>query len=80
MNPLIETITSSEPRLRDRSIQDLLAGLSTPEVLRTLLDELSETFRQDSRNLYERVRASIFPSLDLTATGSRTRPTSPPAG
>ena len=34
MNPLIETITSPEPADRDRSIQDLLAGLSTAEVLR----------------------------------------------
>src|SRR5579862_1174377 len=58
MNPLIETITSPEPLVRDRSIQDLLVGLSTAEVLRTC-DEL-ETFRQDSRNLYERVRASMF--------------------
>jgi hypothetical protein len=58
MNPLIETITSPDSRLRDRSIQDLLAGLSTSEVLGAS-DEL-ETFRQDSRNLYERVRASIF--------------------
>jgi UTP--glucose-1-phosphate uridylyltransferase len=58
MNPLIETITSPEPSLRDRSIQDLLTGLTTVDVLRTC-DEL-ETFRRDSRNLYERVRASIF--------------------
>jgi UTP--glucose-1-phosphate uridylyltransferase len=58
MNRLIETITSPEPGVRDRSIQDLLAGLSTSEVLRGC-DEL-ETFRRDSRNLYERVRASIF--------------------
>jgi galactokinase/mevalonate kinase-like predicted kinase len=58
MNPLIETITSPEPSVRDRSIQDLLAGLSTADLLRTC-DEL-ETFRRDSPNLYERVRASIF--------------------
>jgi galactokinase/mevalonate kinase-like predicted kinase len=58
MNPLIETITSPEPSARDRSIQDLLAGLSTADVLRTC-DQL-ETFRRDSPNLYERVRASIF--------------------
>jgi galactokinase/mevalonate kinase-like predicted kinase len=58
MNPFIDTITSLEPVVRDRSIQDLLAGLSTVDVLKTC-DEL-ETFRQDSRNLYERVRASMF--------------------
>ena len=58
MNPLIETITSPDPLARDRSIQDLLASLSVTEVLRAT-EEL-ETFRQDSRNLYERVRASMF--------------------
>jgi hypothetical protein len=58
MNPFIETITSPDPLVRDRSIQDLLRGLSTAEVLRTC--DILETFRQDSRNLYERVRASIF--------------------
>ena len=58
MNPLIQTITGAEPLVRDRSIQDLLAGLSTVDVLRAC-DEL-EVFRQDSRNLYERVRTSIF--------------------
>ena len=58
MNPLIETITSAEPGIRDRPIQDLLAGLSTGEALR-VCDEL-EDFRRDSPNLYERVRASIF--------------------
>ncbi len=63
MNPLIQTITGSEPLVRDRSIQELLAGLSTDEVLRDC-DEL-ETFRQDSRNLYERVRASMFLHCDL---------------
>src|SRR4051812_19893511 len=57
-NPLIRTITSSEPAERDRAIQDLLEGLSTAEVLRTA-DEL-EGFRQEARNLYERVRASMF--------------------
>jgi len=57
-NPLIETITSPDPAARDRSIQDLLAGLSTADVIR-LSDEL-DGFRLDSRNLYERVRASIF--------------------
>ena len=57
-NPLIRTIISSEPGERDRAIQDLLDGLSTAEVVRTA-DEL-ESFRQDARNLYERVRASMF--------------------
>ena len=58
MNRLIETITRPEPHLRDRSLHELLEGLPTAEIL-GLADEL-EVFRQDSRNLYERVRASIF--------------------
>ncbi len=57
-NPLIRTITAADPAERDRSIDDLLAGRSTAEVLR-ISDEL-EGFRQEARNLYERVRASIF--------------------
>ncbi len=57
-NPLIDTITSSEPALRDRSVWDLTAGLSTGQLL-TACDEL-EAFRRDSKSLYERVRASMF--------------------
>ncbi len=55
---LIATITSSEPATRDRSLGELIAGLSTSEVLKAC-DEL-EQFRQSSRNLYERVRATMF--------------------
>ncbi len=58
MNPFIETITSIDPAVRDRSIEDLTAGRSTADVL-GLCDEL-ERFRRDSKNLYERVRASMF--------------------
>jgi len=58
MNPLIATITSAEPAIRDRSIWDLTTGYSTAELL-VLCDEL-ESFRRDSKNLYERVRASMF--------------------
>ncbi|MSR59422.1 MAG: UTP--glucose-1-phosphate uridylyltransferase [Planctomycetaceae bacterium] len=57
-NPLIATITSSEPAVRDRALADLIVGLSTPQVLLTC-DEL-EAFRRSSENLYERVRASMF--------------------
>jgi hypothetical protein len=57
-NPFIQTITSSEPAERDRPIQDLFEGLSTDDVYRSA-NEL-EIFRQDARNLYERVRASMF--------------------
>ncbi|WP_435010224.1 UTP--glucose-1-phosphate uridylyltransferase [Tundrisphaera lichenicola] len=57
-SPLIQTITSLDPTIRDRPIQELLAGLSTEEVLGAAED--LEKFRQDARNLYERVRASMF--------------------
>jgi len=57
-NPLIETITGSDPTARDRSIGDLLAGRSTAEVLG--MAEGLEAFRVGSRNLYEQVRASMF--------------------
>jgi len=58
INPLIETITSTDPAARDRPIRDLLAGLSTGEVLRAA-EEL-DGFRLRSPSLYERVRASMF--------------------
>jgi galactokinase/mevalonate kinase-like predicted kinase len=55
---LIETITSSDPEVRNRPIGELVAGCVTGEVLRAC-DDL-ERFRQGSANLYERVRASMF--------------------
>ncbi|HEU5117182.1 MAG TPA: hypothetical protein VFT74_10995, partial [Isosphaeraceae bacterium] len=55
---LIETITSSDLALRDRSIDDLLNGLSASEILRAC-EEL-ERFRKSASNLYDRVRASMF--------------------
>lgn len=58
VNPFIETITSAEPAVRDRAIGALARGLTTAEVLRAA--EGLEAFRAGSRNLYERVRASIF--------------------
>src|SRR6478735_1292452 len=58
MHPLITTITSSDPAVRDRSLAELIAGLATAEVL-AACSEL-ERFRRVSENLYERVRASIF--------------------
>lgn len=57
-NPLIATITSADPAVRDRSLAELIAGHSTVDVL-AACSEL-ETFRRASDNLYERVRASIF--------------------
>ena len=55
---LIETITSSDPALRDRSIDELIAGASTAQTLEACA--ALEAFRQRAENLYERVRASMF--------------------
>ena len=55
---LIDTITSPDPRLRDRSVHELTRGASTAEVLEACND--LEAFRHSCENLYERVRASMF--------------------
>ncbi|MBI5093237.1 MAG: UTP--glucose-1-phosphate uridylyltransferase [Candidatus Hydrogenedentes bacterium] len=58
MNAFIETITSSDPALRNRSFQSVCAGLSPQELL-AACEEL-DAFRRKSTNLYERVRATLF--------------------
>ncbi|MBX7256202.1 MAG: UTP--glucose-1-phosphate uridylyltransferase [Candidatus Hydrogenedentes bacterium] len=58
MNPLIDTITSTEAAIRDRSFVSLCKGLTTSQLLE-LLGEL-EHFRGNAKNLYERVRATLF--------------------
>ncbi len=55
---LIETITSHDPTIRDRSVRDLMAGAPAADVLGACED--LERFRQRAENLYERVRASMF--------------------
>jgi galactokinase/mevalonate kinase-like predicted kinase len=55
---LIETITSSAPEIRDRSVRGLVAGASLSGKLRAC--EALERFRRESENLYQRVRASLF--------------------
>ncbi|HEX8200343.1 MAG TPA: UTP--glucose-1-phosphate uridylyltransferase, partial [Isosphaeraceae bacterium] len=55
---LIATITSADPAVRDRAVRDLIAGMSTVEILRTC-EEL-EAFRRGAENLYQRVRAAMF--------------------
>jgi len=55
---LIETITHSDPAIRNRSIGELVAHTSFAEKLQAC-EEL-ELFRQASQNLYERVRAALF--------------------
>jgi galactokinase/mevalonate kinase-like predicted kinase len=77
VHPVIETITSTDPLVRDRSLRELVANATTHEIL-TLCDEL-ETLRRRTENLYERVRAAMFlhaiyryrlqESADLPVTG-----------
>jgi hypothetical protein len=55
---LIQTITSPEPRIRDQSLRSLTSRASLSEKLQAC-EEL-ESFRRQSENLYERVRASLF--------------------
>ncbi|WP_422925615.1 UTP--glucose-1-phosphate uridylyltransferase [Singulisphaera sp. PoT] len=55
---LIDTITSPDPAVRNRSVHELVDGAPTAEILQAC-DDL-EAFRQGAENLYERVRASMF--------------------
>ena len=55
---LIETIQSSEPAIRDRSLRSLVGESSLADRL-AACEEL-EQFRRRASNLYERVRASLF--------------------
>ncbi|RUL89384.1 UTP--glucose-1-phosphate uridylyltransferase [Tautonia sociabilis] len=76
-NPLIETITSADPDVRDRPLRSLVEGLPTAAILDHC--EALEAFRRRASNLYERVRASLFlhalyryavqDAPDLPATG-----------
>src|SRR6516164_5963824 len=54
---LIETITHSDPTIRNRSVRDLAARVEVAEKLEAC-EEL-ERFRAKQQNLYERVRASL---------------------
>lgn len=56
--PILDTIRSLDPSVRDRSLRDMVGPLSTTELL-VACEEL-EAFRQRAENLYERVRASMF--------------------
>ncbi len=58
MQQLISLITSSDPAIRDQSLDAICAGLSVDELLAgcAALDD----FRRSSKNLYERVRALFF--------------------
>lgn len=58
MNKFIDTITSSDPAIRNKSFKDLCGNISTGGLLKAF-DEL-DSFRQTTQNLYEKVRANIF--------------------
>jgi len=55
---LIETITSSDADIRNRSLKALLAPMPVEQILAEC--EALESFRRSSDNLYERVRACLF--------------------
>jgi hypothetical protein len=57
-NLLIETITDTNPTVRNRSLSELVEGVGYKDLL-TACAEL-ETFRRTSGNLYDRVRACMF--------------------
>jgi UTP--glucose-1-phosphate uridylyltransferase len=57
-SPLLEIITSADPKVRNRSLEDYCAGASVPDLLGTCAQ--LEDFRRASNNLYERVRALFF--------------------
>ncbi len=57
-SPFVETILSSDPAIRSRSIDQLCAGRSAAQLIQDA-EEL-EAFRHASGNLYDRVRACFF--------------------
>jgi UDP-N-acetylglucosamine pyrophosphorylase len=58
MNPFIHTITSQDSHIRNKSFASLCEKYSLQELL-TFFGEL-DSFRKQTPNLYERVRACIF--------------------
>ena len=58
MNIFIETITSNDPSLRDRSFFGMSRGMD-PSTLQKALREL-DTFRKSTTSLYDKVRAIQF--------------------
>src|SRR5215469_7765741 len=57
-HPLIEIITSAEPKVRNKSLDAFCAGATANDLLGAC-GEL-EAFRRRSENLYERVRGLFF--------------------
>jgi hypothetical protein len=57
-NPVIETITSEDPAVRDRTAEELLAGRPATELVGWAGEV--DRFLWRSKNLYGRVRAALF--------------------
>src|SRR3954451_17370704 len=55
---LVEIITSQDPAIRDRSLEETCGTATLAELLAMCAD--LEAFRRQSDNLYERVRACFF--------------------
>jgi hypothetical protein len=58
MSMLTDIITASDPHVRDQSLDTLARGATLAQLLAEC--DALETFRHDSDNLYERVRALFF--------------------
>ena len=58
MIPLSDLITSADPAVRNQSLDCICASASAAQLLAEC--EALETFRRQSKNLYERVRALFF--------------------
>ena len=58
MSVLLPVITSQDPAVRHRALENLCAGLSVAELLAECA--ALDRFRRQSDNLYERVRALLF--------------------
>jgi hypothetical protein len=58
VHPVLELITSRDPEVRNRPLDQQLAGVGQAELLVTA--DALEAFRRQSSNLYERVRALFF--------------------
>jgi hypothetical protein len=58
MNTLIDIITSTNPEIRNKSLESALSGTTTNDLLKECME--LEEFRNSSTNLYHKVRALFF--------------------
>ena len=68
--PWIDTITSTDDPVRDRSLDGLCNGLSVEQLL-VVARDLDQFWRTNS-NLYHRVRAPILPICHLSLSPATT--------